>query len=211
MFIEIIKKKKKISKAKYANNVNSFDSTTSEKENTFKSVNRIRTKNIKSFAIKFRKVNNVIFSYDKESAFYIKTISFIHIIWNRTKFTFYKSLAKKNKKILFEIGKISLKILDIETTILSIIVNNSVIEIELIEIYHISNINYNLLFIEILKERDYHYTIRDDWFNVINDDEIIFSRTRVNKSYLLNLKYSTSLKILRSFIKSLVNNVSWDV
>ena len=78
-------------------------------------------------------------------------ISNIHIIWNRTKFTFYKFFAKKNKKTLFEIDKVLFKIFDIETTILSIIVNNNIIEIELIEIYYISNMNYNLLF--IVKER----------------------------------------------------------
>ena len=53
------------------------------------------------------------------------------------------------------------------------------------------DIDYNLLLIVILEDKDYYVNIKDERFNVIDfkDNKVVLLKTRIRISYLLDLKY----------------------
>jgi len=91
----------------------------------------------------------------------------------------------------------------------SIIVDDKLSKIILTNIYYIFTIDYNLLLITTLEQKRYSTTIVNNRFNVIDlGNKKILYRTRIDTSYLLDLKYSKILYILKSSYRLLINYYS---
>ncbi len=86
-------------------------------------------------------------------------------------------------------------------------------EVSLTGVYYVPEMEYNLLSIGILEEIGCYCTIRNGCFDVIDgsDDEVVFSGTRVDKSYILDLDYAQRPRAMRSSTKPPANHASWDL
>ncbi len=69
--------------------------------------------------------------------------------------------------------------------------------------------DYNLLLVTTLEQKGYSATIINSRFDIIDsDNKKVLLGTRINTSYLLDLKYSKTLYILKSLYNYPVNHYS---
>jgi len=92
------------------------------------------------------------------------------------------------------------------------IIDGKLNDIILTNIHYIPAIDYNLLLIATLEQKGCSTAIVNGRFNIIDnlDNKKILSRTRIDTSYLLDLKYSKTLYALKSSYRLPMNYSSWD-
>ena len=132
-----------------------------------------------------RRINSSIHSDPKEATVYIDTASDVHTMWDRSKFKSYQTVDET----LSGIDGNTLRVLGIGTVRYPRIVHGNQSFIDLNDVHHVPDMQYNLLSVACLEDKGCHAVIKDRRFNIINgsDSKLLFTRTYISNSYLLDL------------------------
>ncbi len=108
-------------------------------------------------------------------------------------FSLFNKAIYKEKRYKFVIIRdgSQYRIYSINTFNINSFINGDYKELDLVNIYYILNIEYNLLSLGTLERNSYKFQVTNKKINILNKQgELYLSRTRIGTKYLFNLRKS---------------------
>lgn len=174
--------------------IENLSKKTKSKSETFTEIKIV--KSMKTLMIKTK-------SFTKDTSWWIDSTADDHVCFDKNIFENYTSL--KNIYINTANNE-QISILEQDSVLLDIVVNDIKSQIRLNNVYHYSLLKYNLLSIEVIEVKNYIIRIKDDKFDFIDeDDEISLSEIRISKDdYVVDASksYKKSFKFSRVYHNS---------
>ena len=129
----------------------------------------------------------------KDYVWYMNTAAFYHMIFNVSLFNMIKPSNKETELT----DRMQIKVIDVKTITLSILINSELLKQLLYKVYHIPELNNNLLSVRYLEKKGFSFEAFNERMQIREGKEIRLKTTQVNTLYILNQLLNLQVMIIK--------------
>ena len=141
----------------------------------------------------------------RDYAWYMNTAASYHMTFDASLFNTIKSSNKEAELA----DRMQTKAMSVETITLSILINSELFEQPLHEIYHMSELDNNLLSVRYLKKKGFPFEASNERMRIREEKEVRLKATWVNTLYVLNQPPNLQVMMTKKNTHDIITRHQW--